>query len=303
MLGACGLAAVLALAPAAEAAGEEAGNVAVAAGTVVATSSDGTQRTLVDGDPLFSGDTITTDAGSYADLDFLDDTRIVLHPGSIFQIQNYHYDDTQHDDSGPPPVSTAAATPVPQPESAFFRLIKGGLRILDGLIGQTRHDATALETPVATIGVRGTQYDARYCVDDCGDEADKGVAPSNGLYTAVQDGSIGVKNDSGETVINKGEYGQVADRHTPLRRLTQRPQALRHMALPKKFRARAQQMHNRLKAERQRRRMQRQRRLRGGPIRAGGPQSAAAQGAKDKQGSRHKKRKRRRKDDKGGGGR
>lgn len=291
--------------PAVQAA-ELAGNVAVAGGTVVATAGDGTQRTLSDGDPLYSGDTLVTDAGSYADLDFLDGTQVVLHPGTSFQIQNYHYDAAQHDGTPVPPASAAAA--APQPENAFFRLLKGGLRILDGLIGQTRHDATALETPVATIGVRGTQYDARYCASDCGDEAEEqGAAPENGLYTAVQKGSIGVKNDAGETVMHEGEYGQVGDRRAPFRRLATAPRALRHMSLPERFKARAARMHRRLKALRQHRRMQRPGRLHGGPVRptAPGPERTdqSAKPADDAQqkdsGKKDKKKKRRRHKDGG----
>lgn len=304
---ALGCAALLATAVA-QAAAEEAGNVAVAAGTVIDTGVDGTQRSLVDGDTLYSGDTLTTaaDSDSYADLDFLDGTRIVLHPGTTFQIQSYHFDAARHDASLPPAAATAAAKPAEaQADSAFFKLVKGGLRILDGLIGETRHDATGLETPVATIGVRGTEYDARYCADDCGDEADAKGAPENGLYTGVRNGSIGVRNDSGETVLQKGEYGQLSGRGTPFRHLAEAPRALRHMQLPQRYKARAEKMHRQLKARRQRR-MGRPGRLHGGPVRAQQPQPAdkpATAGNGQQKDGKQKKRKRNkhRKQQRGGG--
>ena len=288
----------------AQAAGEEAGNAAVAAGTVTDTGADGSQRTLADGDALYSGDTLTTAADSYADLDLLDGTRIVLHPGTTFQIQSYHFDAAQHDGSVPSPATAGKPAPA-QAESALFKLVKGGLRILDGLIGETRHDATALETPVATIGVRGTEYDARYCADDCGDEADAKGAPENGLYTGVRNGSIGVRNDSGEAVMQKGEYGQVSGRSTPFRHLAQPPRALRHMQLPQRYKARADKMHRQLKAKRQRG-MRKPGRLHGGPVRTQQPQpadKAANAGNGQQKDGKQKKRKRNkhRKQERGGG--
>ena len=72
------------------------------------------------------------------------------------------------DASGQPLIKPASA---PQPESAFFKLVKGGLRAVDGLIGQTTPQNYGVETPVATIGVRGTAFDVRYCGDDCIDES------------------------------------------------------------------------------------------------------------------------------------
>lgn len=299
--------AALPAAAGAQTAAEEAGNVAVAAGNVTDTGADGSQRILADGDTLYSGDTLTTaaDGDSYADLDFLDGTRIVLHPGTTFQIKTYHYTAGQYGASVPPASAAAAAsTPAPaQADSALFKLVKGGLRILDGLIGQTRHDATGLETPVATIGVRGTEYDARYCADDCGDEADAKGAPENGLYTGVREGSIGVRNDSGETVMQKGEYGQVSGRGTPFRHLAEAPRALRHMQLPQRYKARADKMHRQLKARRQRN-LQRRGRLHGGPVRAQ-PQpadkSANAGNGQQKDGEQKKRKRKHRKQERGGG--
>ena len=54
-------------------------------------------------------------------------------------------------------------------ESAFFRLLKGGFRAVSGLIGHTRREDYAVQTPVATIGIRGTDYEVRMCSGDCGD--------------------------------------------------------------------------------------------------------------------------------------
>ncbi|HET7649272.1 MAG TPA: FecR domain-containing protein, partial [Gammaproteobacteria bacterium] len=171
---------------------EQAGSAALAEGTVIATGNDGVQRNLHDGDAVYSGDSITTGSDSYADLELDDGGRILVRPGSIFQIAEYHFDPAAHglvDTDSSQQDSTADDETH---ESAIFRLIKGGLRAIDGLIGKSNPNEYAMQTPVATIGIRGTEYDVRYCDNNCQDEAENGKVPDNGLYTAVNEGAIGV---------------------------------------------------------------------------------------------------------------
>ncbi|MFI4921473.1 MAG: FecR domain-containing protein, partial [Gammaproteobacteria bacterium] len=232
---------------------ESAGSVALAQGSVTDTATDGTNRQLKDGDTVYPGDAFALGNDSYLDLDLEDGGRILLRPDTSFQIQEYHFDPDAHPAAGAAPL---LATSQQKPESAFFKLVKGGLRAVDGLIGQTTPKDYAVETPVATIGVRGTAFDVRYCGDDCADEADTTGAPQNGLYTAVSDGSIGVKNDGGETVTKAGEYSYVKDKKSVVQRRTTPPRALRHMALPAKFKARAEKNRAQIQTNRQQHRQQ-----------------------------------------------
>ena len=235
---------------------EIAGSVAVAQGDVTDTAQDGSHRQLKDGDNVYPGDSFTVGDASYLDIDFEDGGRILLRPNTSFQITSFHYDADAHatvaptDASGQPLIKPAS----PQPENAFFRLVKGGLRAVDGLIGHSEPQNYGVVTPVATIGVRGTTFDVRYCGDDCQDEADSTGAPANGLYTAVDDGSIGVKNDAGVVVNKAGDYGYVATRHAALMRKHHPPRALRHMRLPEKLKARADKNRKLIEQRRQQRR-------------------------------------------------
>ena len=232
---------------------ENAGSVALAQGSVTDQATDGTSRQLKDGDMVYPGDAFTLGDDSYLDLDLEDGGRILLRPDTSFQIQEYHFDPDAHPAPGEQPL---LATSQQKPESAFFKLVKGGLRAVDGLIGHSEPQNFHIETPVATIGVRGTAFDVRYCGDDCKDEADTSGAPQNGLYTAVSDGSIGVKNDSGEAVTKAGEYSYVASRHVAVQHLAAAPRALRHMALPPKLKARADKTREQIQARRVARRQQ-----------------------------------------------
>lgn len=230
---------------------EVAADVTLAQGSVTDTATDGTKRQLQDGDEVYPGDSLMLGDDSYLDMDFPDGSRILLRPDTAFQIQEFHFEPDAHPSAdGSPPIEIAPA----KPENAFFRLVKGGLRAIDGLIGHEHPDNYAVETPVATIGVRGTAFDVRYCGDDCKDEVDSSGAPENGLYTTVSEGSIGVKNDAGVTVTPAGHSGFVKSRKERLRALAAPPKALRHMGLPEKFKARREKMRALVKVRQQQRR-------------------------------------------------
>ena len=47
-------------------------------------------------------------------------------------------------------------------DQVLLRLATGGLRALTGSIGKNDHNAYTLDTPVATIGIRGTGTDTSY---------------------------------------------------------------------------------------------------------------------------------------------
>ncbi|MBU6508798.1 MAG: hypothetical protein KGQ73_01260 [Gammaproteobacteria bacterium] len=242
---------------------EPAGSAVLAVGNVTDTASDGSVRQLHDGDAIYSGDAISTGDDSYADLDFEDGGRMLLHPDTQFQIQQYHYNPAAHGyalapaaqpasyaqtipggtptpaTTPPPPAASApapaAAAPQTEHESAFFRLLKGGLSAISGFIGHVERQDYAVETPVATIGIRGTGYELRYCESGC-------AAGQQGLYTGVGSGTIAVRNQAGESLTHAGNYGFIENRRTQLRHLQYPPQALQHMRLPERYRAR--EMHN-----------------------------------------------------------
>jgi len=233
---------------------EVAGSVALAQGSVTDTAKDGSVRQLKDGDDVYPGDAFVLGADSYLDLDLEDTGRILLRPNTSFQITSYHYEADAHDANGPTGADGQPLIKPQQPENAFFKLVKGGLRAIDGVIGHTTPQNYGVETPVATIGVRGTAFDVRYCGDDCTDEADASGKPDNGLYTSVSDGSVDVKNDDGDVVTPAGHSGFVKSRKQRQQALATPPKALRHMDLPEKLKPRAQKNRGQIQVRRQQRR-------------------------------------------------
>ncbi|MDR0779390.1 MAG: FecR family protein, partial [Pseudomonadales bacterium] len=69
------------------------------------------------------------------------------------------------------------------PDSAIMQLLRGGFRTMSGSIGRAKQDEHKVQTPYASIGIRGTTHLARI-VDER-------------LYTGVEDGATTITNDYG----------------------------------------------------------------------------------------------------------
>ncbi|MEX2523741.1 MAG: FecR family protein, partial [Gammaproteobacteria bacterium] len=174
-----------------------AGKVVFATGNPVATNAAGTQRSLGRGDDVLAGDNLRTPSNSRLQVSFIDGAYISLQPDSEYKIEEYEY-------AGQPDGS----------ESAVYRLIKGGVRAVTGLIGKENPEAYKVETAVATIGIRGTGHNTRLCQGDCGDKDD-------GLYHNTWEGITYVRNDVAETNVPAGKGVYVRDMNSPIQFLSQ----------------------------------------------------------------------------------
>jgi hypothetical protein len=213
---------VLAATPAPAASATAAGTATLVTGHVSAATPSGEIRDIVKGGPVYEGEVLITASSSYVNIEFSDGGRVLLRPESRFQIERYQYAATSTQ-------AQAANQPVRQ-ESAFFRLLKGGFRAVSGLIGHTRREDYAVQTPVATIGIRGTDYEVRFCQGDCGDTT---PTPKDGLYAGVQSGSIALSNQGGTTTPTAGQYVYIAGANGISPPTGIRPQALTQLPDPK----------------------------------------------------------------------
>jgi hypothetical protein len=139
---------------------------------------------------------VVTEKRTYARLKFNDNSEVTLKPNSQFKIEKFSYDQGN-----------------PKGDSAAFNLVKGGLRTITGQIGKRgNQDSYQMKTPTATIGIRGTIYDATYCQgSSCGT-----IKP--GLYLAVTDGQVVVTNTAGLSTtipVVAGQYVYVQSPTTP----------------------------------------------------------------------------------------
>jgi hypothetical protein len=165
-------------------------------GPLVARTAAGATKSLSVGSKVEPGDTVETAKRTYARLKFTDGSEVTLKPGTQFKVEKYAYDQAR-----------------PKDDAGSFNLIKGGLRTITGQVGK-RGDQNSyrMRTPTATIGIRGTIYDATYCIGgSCG-------AIPAGLYLAVTDGQVVITNSAGvQTTIPvaAGQYVYVQSPTTP----------------------------------------------------------------------------------------
>ena len=180
-----GLVLLLACVGAFAAAAEPVGEVTFVSG-VVSSQREGTPaRFLAKGDPLHEGDVISTSATGYTQISFKDGTRLTLRPNTVFAI------DRLSDTAGQ--------------EAALFRLVKGGVRALTGLISKRNPRAAQIDAVTATIGIRGTSFDARICDKDCAEEETR---PVRGGRRTVDDPIVARIAVIAGTAVAAGRDGQ-----------------------------------------------------------------------------------------------
>jgi hypothetical protein len=129
------------------------GQIEFARGAGLAQMPGEMPRTLGKGLPLNQGDRITTAEGASAILLLQDGTRMTVRPNSELLLQRYEFKPNADDNS------------------LVLQLFRGGLRALTGLISKNAPGAARIQTPTATVGIRGTDFDMRLCGPDCGAES------------------------------------------------------------------------------------------------------------------------------------
>lgn len=168
----CVLGVVLAFVSGIALAQQRVGELEYAQGMATAQIKGADARFLSRGDALFEGDLVTTSEKGYAVLAFADGTKITLRPSTSFAIEKFAHDKGA--------------------ENAFLRLLKGGMRAITGLIGKRNPGGVRVSTITATIGIRGTSFDARLCESDCRQEqSENRPRPGQGAPVPAVDTVVG----------------------------------------------------------------------------------------------------------------
>ena len=105
----------------------------------------------------------------------------------------------------------------PEQGQSVMRLLRGGMRALTGLLARRHPQGYKVETVVATIGIRGTGFDAS-CLGVCASEPPKpGPATppeeaSGGLFVSTWLGEVEVGNPAGVQTVGVGQTVRVTAR-------------------------------------------------------------------------------------------
>ena len=121
---------------AALAASQPVAELTLVAGQVWRTPLEGTEQPVRTSDKVFEGDRIVTAAGAVAHLKFVDGAHVGLREGSELKITAYRAD----------------------PITITLELTKGTLRHISGEYAKKSRESFRLNTPIAAIGVRGTDF-------------------------------------------------------------------------------------------------------------------------------------------------
>jgi len=131
------------------------GQVEFARGVGFAQTQGQLPRILGKGLPLMEGDRLTIADDSAAIIKLQDGTRMTLRPNSEMIVQQYQFKEGSEDNS------------------MVLQLLRGGFRAVTGSISKDSPDAARIQTANATVGIHGTDFDARLCGQDCKAESSK----------------------------------------------------------------------------------------------------------------------------------
>ena len=174
-----------------------AGNFLLVTGNVQVVNSQGTVRPATTGAAVESGETVMTQGGR-TQIRFTDTGLVSLQPNTEFKLADYRFREAGSND-----------------ESAIFNLVKGGIRVITGIVGRRTKTDYLVSTPTATIGIRGTEFLATLCSASC--------AQPDGLYVQTGEGIITVRNASGEIDVGRGQTAFVASPNTSPQRTSTGP--------------------------------------------------------------------------------
>ena len=122
------------------------GKVILAKGVVTATDTAKNSRVLTKGAAVKAGDIVSTSQKSFAVIRMIDNTKLTLKPGTTIAVGVFSVEEGK--------------------EEGCINLVKGGLRTVTGLIGKRKPEAFQVDTPIASIGIRGTDFITRICAGD-----------------------------------------------------------------------------------------------------------------------------------------
>jgi hypothetical protein len=126
----------------------DAGRVLLAGGNAVVIRANQTIPLTRDS-AIQEKDVLRTGPGSSLQVRFSDESVVSMRENSELSVDNYRFEGRENGT-----------------EMLVFRLVKGGLRTITGLIGKTNHKNYSLRSVTSTIGIRGTDYAATLCQGD-----------------------------------------------------------------------------------------------------------------------------------------
>ncbi len=141
-------------------------------GNATVTRADGTVETVTAGTPIYQGDIIETDEAGAVNIVFIDETSMAISKNAKIAVDQYTFD----------PSSESGTTNL--------SVLRGLFVFTSGLIGRDDPDDVQIDTPVGSIGIRGTVIAGE-------------INPGGESNISVLEGAIVVKNGSMEATLSQ----------------------------------------------------------------------------------------------------
>ncbi len=164
-------------------------------GEATVTRANGQSEALTQGAPIYQGDVIETKAGGAVNIEFVDESTFAVSANAKLAIDEFVFD------------------PATQGGETNFSLLRGIFVFTSGLIGREDPDDVKIETPVGSIGIRGTTIAGN-------------IVPGGASQITVVEGAIVIRNETGEVTL-ADQFGsvQLTGMDAPIAQLGQLPPA------------------------------------------------------------------------------
>ena len=134
-------------------------------------------RILQSGTRVFESDELHTGKNSRVEIRLVDESTITLSEDTIFKIDKFLYH------------------PLAEEKNVALSMLKGAFRMVTGQLGFSPKTQVAVTTPLATIGIRGTDFWGGFFKDD-----ELGVL-------LIEGKAVTISNAAGEQTIARPGYG------------------------------------------------------------------------------------------------
>ena len=161
------------------------GTVDLLSGSVTVTTIKGVPREITVGMALEAGDVIKTLEESEAHANMADGAYLAIRANSTIKITAYAANGNSRDRS-------------------WIDVVTGSLRTVTGWIAKTRPKNYKIDTPTATIGVRGTDHEVIYY-----SLADAETEAESGTHNVVYEGETTLETPRGRVNISKGQAAYI----------------------------------------------------------------------------------------------
>lgn len=141
-------------------------------GKATVTRADGTVEDIVIGTPIYQGDIIQTDAKGAVNIVFIDETSMAISQNARLAVDQYTFD------------------PATESGTTNFSVLRGLFVFTSGLIGRDDPDDVKIETPVGSIGIRGTIIAGE-------------IIPGGESNISVLEGAIVITNGTGNITLSE----------------------------------------------------------------------------------------------------